>query len=238
MLVRQLRYKLSLVLSVVIFTAGTFATTGCQGSRQARSVETSGFLEDYSQLQKGEGGQALLRYVNPGVNFATYNAILLDPIKVYPSVGDSFLRQMSEEDLQKLLDYLDATIREQLSGDYEFVDTPGPEVMRIRIALTESNPGKVALDVVSSVTPPGIAINALKTFVTDQGAGVGDATIEFEALNAISGERLVAAVDRRVGQKYTGNFDKYDRWRAAKAAFDFWAESLNRRLSELRADSK
>lgn len=226
--------KCSSSVSVVILTLAICVTTACQGSRQSRSVKTSGFLENYSQLQEGENDQTLLRYINPDADFSAYHEILMEPIKVYPGVGDSLLRKMSEEDIQKLVDYLDATIREQLSDDYAFVEAPGPQTMRMRIALTDSTPGNIPIDIVSSVTPPGIAANALITLVTDKGAGVGDASIEFEALDSVSGERLAAAVDRRVGQKYTGNFDKFDRWRATKAAFDYWAEKLKDRLAELR----
>ncbi len=42
------------------------AMTACATTQQAKTVERSGFLDDYSILQKGAGGsEALLRYVNP-----------------------------------------------------------------------------------------------------------------------------------------------------------------------------
>jgi hypothetical protein len=206
---------------------------GC-ASHQGRRVETSGFLGDYSQLREGTGDEALLTYTNPQTDFRQYDKIILDPIKVYPGVGDSALRTISEEDLQKLVDYFDATLRANLGKSLTFVTEPGPGTMRLRIALTESMPGKVALDTVSSVLPPAVALSALKTVVTGRGTGIGEASAEFEAQDSLTGERLAAAVDKRIGGKYSGNFDKFDKWRASQAAFDYWAERMNERLVELK----
>jgi hypothetical protein len=58
--------------------------------------------------------------------------------------------------------------------------------------------------------------------------------MEFEALDSQKSERLAAAVDRRVGNKYTGEFNKFSKWRATQAAFDYWAERLKVRLAELQ----
>ncbi len=41
-------------------------------------VEPSGFLGDYSQLEKGRGDQVQLVYINPEAHFARYDKILLE----------------------------------------------------------------------------------------------------------------------------------------------------------------
>lgn len=221
---------------VVIIMANILIwTSGC-ATHQGRSIKTSGFLGDYSQLSKGTGGEAKLVYVNPQTDFKKYDKILLDPIKVYPGVGDTLLGSLSPEDMQKLLNYLDATLRSNLGDNYTFVNEPGPGTMRFRIALTEAKSGRVAIDLASSVLPPAVALNALKTVVTGRGTGVGEASAEFEAQDALTGERLAAAVDKRVGGKYTGQFNKLNKWRATQAAFDYWAERLDTRLAELKSE--
>lgn len=195
----------------------------------------SGFLTDYAQLHKGEPGQAFLTYVNPSANFRKYNAIMLDPIKVYPSNADSALAKMSPEDTQKLLNYLDAAIRRDLSPSYSFVTTPGPTVMHFRIAITEGHPGNVPLDVMSSVIPITLAISGMSSVVVGEGLGVGSIGGEFEALDSETNERLAASVDARIGNKFTGTFNKFRKWRAARDAFDHWAQMLQTRLAALRA---
>ncbi len=210
-----------------------FVCGGC-ATHQARRVTTSGFLGDYSNFTKGGKDRALLHYVNPNARFSTYDKILMEPISVWPAKENSHLAGLSEDDLQKLVDYFDATLRQNLSADYEFAKQPGPGVMIFRFALTETDSANVPIEVVSSVLPIGIAISALKFVGTGEGLGVGEASVEFEILDSVTKERLGAAVDRRSGNKYTGNFDKFDRWRAIKDAMDFWAGRACDRMAELR----
>jgi hypothetical protein len=149
-------------------------TSGC-ATHHGRNVEPTGFLGDYSGLHEGTGGEALLTYNNPRTNFHQYNKILLDTIKVYPGVGDSLLGSISSEDMLKLLNYFDTAVRYNLGENFTFVNEPEPGTMRMRIALTEAKSGKVALDVVSSVLPPAVAVSALKTVATGRGTGIGEA---------------------------------------------------------------
>jgi hypothetical protein len=207
---------------------------GCQGTHRARSVDTSGFLQNYQQLQEGKEGQTLLVYINPRTNFAQYNAIQMDPIKIYAAQGSAFM-DASPETRQSLVNYLDADIRNELANNFSFVNQPGPGVMRFRIAITDAQGSMVALDTVSSVVPIGLAVSVLKSGLTGAGTGVGSCSIEFEALDSVTGERLAAAVSKRVGDKFTGKFDKFDQWSAAKNSFDYWSVLLKTRLMELQA---
>ena len=230
---RWIESKMGRVFHAAIFMTLTLVWTGGCATHQGRSVETSGFLGDYSQLHEGTGDEALLTYINPNADFRQYNKLILDPIKVYPGVGNSKLSSISPEDMQKLLDYFDATLREELGDGFVFVTQPGPETMRLRIALTEAKPGRVALDTFSSVMPPAVALNALKTVSTGRGTGIGEASAEVEMQDSMTGERLAASVDKRVGSKYTFKLDKFSRWRATKGAFDYWAKRMDERLAEL-----
>lgn len=208
---------------------------GCAGVHRGRSVHESGFLKDYSQLRPGEGDQAILTYTNPKTNFRRYRKIILEPVAVFAGREDSRLREMPPEDLQKLVDYFDATLRKNLGEQFTLVKQPGPGVMRIRVALTEARGAQVVRDTISSVLPLAIALSALKTIATGSGTAVGEASAECEILDSQTGERLGAAVDKRVGDKYTGQFDKFEKWRATQAACDYWAERLKTRLTELQS---
>jgi len=203
----------------------------CASTSQGREAKASGFLGDYSQLKPGQEGQALWVYVDPSAKFSAYNAILLDPIAVYSSAEDSALAKVPLSEMQGLVNYFDATIREHLAGDYKFVTKPGPGVMRLRIAISEAKGAKVVLSTVSAVTPVGLALNGLKKGVTGASTGVGKTGVEMELLDSQSGKRLAAAIDERVGTK-TSSFGE---WQSAKEAFDYWAAKLAARLQELRA---
>ena len=225
-----------LVITILISLSCGFLT-GC-ATHQARSAHISGFLEDYSQLKEGSGDEALLVYIKSGVDFKKYDKILLEPIKVYAQPQKSFWRDATDKETQAMLDYFDASIRKSLEDEMKFVNKPGAGVLKIRIAITEANASNVPRDVVSSILPVGIALSALKGVATGKESAVGSAGVEMEVLDSQTGERLGAFVDERIGYKYTGRFDKFSQWRAAKAAFDYWALRMNIRLAELRHSDK
>lgn len=206
---------------------------GACATFQARSAKKSGFLGDYSQLKAGGDGKALLVYINPKADFKSYSRILMDPIKLYAS-SESSLNNLSKDDQMKILNYADAAIREKLAKDYVFVHEPGPNVMRLRIALTEAEDANVTIDTISTIIPIGLAINSLTALATGSWAFVGSAGVEAELMDSQTGTRLAAAVDRQGGGKITGKGDKFDEWRTVKSAIDLWAERLQKRLAEFR----
>lgn len=218
-------------LAVLVVFAMTLCS--CTTTHQTRSAATSGFLKDYHQLREGGDGEALRVYINPATNFGSYDKILIDPIQVYASQR-SKLAKLPNEDLQGLVNYLDATLREQLKADYTLVNAPGPNVMRLRVAITEAKGSKVVLDTLSTVMPYTLAISAVKRVALGSHTSVGMARVEMEIQDSRTQVRLVAAVDERAGRKVTGKFDKWKKWQDAKDAYDHWAVQLRTRLTELR----
>lgn len=206
-------------------------SAGCASTSQARKVESSGFLGNYSSLQPGADGEAQLLYVSPTAEFSSYTKILMDPIVVYAAGGDSSLSKVPADELQSIVDYLDAAVRERLQSDYTFVTTPGPDTMRLRIAITEAKGAHVILSAASIVTPAGLAVNGLKKAVTGKSTGVGSASCEMELSDSATNTRLAAAVDSRVG----GKANSFSKWQGVKESYDYWAERLRVRLAEFRA---
>jgi hypothetical protein len=207
-----------------------FIITGCSSTFQTRKVETSGFLSNYPQLKKGIGDEAQLIYINPQADFNAYTRILMDPVKFYSDENS----KLEGEDKKRIVDYLHATILEQLKYDYTFVNKPSEGTMRLRVAITEARGSKVVMDTISSIIPIGMALGLVKKVATGTNLSVGKASVELEILDSQTGERLVAAVDERAGRKYTGKFDKFQKYHTVEAAFDFWAKKLKKRLAEFR----
>jgi hypothetical protein len=215
--------------------AGGLFLCGCTSTYQNRSVSGSGFLSDYSQLKDRGGDTAMLSYVDPTADFRLYDKIMIDPIRAYAKDKDSSMAKMSKEDQQGLLNYFDATLREQLKSNYTLVSQSGPGVLRLRVAITEAKGSKVVMDTMSSVMPPAIVLGAAKKIITGSNLAVGSIGAECEGVDSLTGKRLFAAVDARAGRKYTGKFDKFSKWHAANDAMDFWAEQLRARLASERA---
>lgn len=206
----------------------------CSTTYEARKVQPSGFLGDYSQLKKAGKDDPALLYVNVGAMSGQYSRVLIDPVRMYGPTNGALAR-LSKEDQQRLVDYLDASLRTYLSSNYTLVSEPGPGVMRLRMAITEAKGANVPMDVVSSVVPIGLAVSILKEMATGAHSAVGKAGLECEALDSVTGRRLFAFVDARVGRKVTGRFDKFKKWRTVQDAFDFWAQQIAERLQKARA---
>jgi len=218
---------------VLYMIVGLVCMLAACATHQSRKTIESGFLGDYSMLTPGGDDRALLLYVNPPADFSAYTAILLDPVRLYAS-GAHEMEKLTKEDRQRILDYADATIREQLSVDYELVDEPGPNVLHLRVAITEAENANVTLDTISTIIPIGLAVSGLASLATGEWAFTGRAGIEVDILDSMSDTRLAAAVDRRTGGKITGKVDKFSGWRTVKNSLDFWANKLRERLVEAR----
>ena len=97
--------------------------------------------------------------------------------------------------------------------------------MRLQLAILEANPSSAVRNVLSSVTPIGIGISAIKGASTGKQTGVGEITVEFKVTDAMTGELLGPAVDRRVGGKSVEGM--YDSWSNADDGLKFWSKQVH-----------
>jgi hypothetical protein len=104
-------------------------------------------------------------------------------------------------------------------------------VLRVRGALTDAKSANVALDVIGTVIPQARTASTLVGTAADTAATVGLARAEVEVVDSVSGERLLAAVDERVGTR--GFKGLSDKWSDVQQAFDEWSERLRARLAGL-----
>lgn len=194
-----------------------------------KTVEQSGFLGDYSQLQPGGKDRVALLYIKPGANLRSYDKIMFDRVMVMLS-DDAEYRAIDPALLKELTDYYQQALFNAVKDGYQVVDQPGPGVLRVRTAITELKPSKPVANTMSSITPPGIVASLAVKIASDDNLGTGEAGTEFEFLDAMSAERLAAGVDRRQGGK--GMFR--GKWDDTKDAFDFWAKRFRTQLDEAR----
>ena len=208
---------------------------GCATTQQADTAKRSGFLIDYSSLKPGKGDEALLTYRNPRANWSRYKKVLIDPVAIY-TAPNAELRSDSREEQAALATYFAAALRQELGKHFTIVTTRGPDVLRIRTALTDADQSEVLLDTVSTVMPIGLALSTLKRATTGSDSAVGFAQAEAEVVDAQTFTRLAAAVDKRYGTKALRS--KFGSWNHAKEAMDYWAAQLASRLVELGAGKK
>ncbi len=204
---------------------------GCAPTRQAKRVEQSGFLGDYSKLEPGKGNEALLVYRNPKADFTKYDKILVEAVTVWRP-RDAESDDVSADEMQALADYLHAAMVTKLDEDYQIVTASGPGVLRVRLAITEATGANATMNTVTTIIPQTRTLSALRHLATGTRAFVGRASAEAEILDGQSGERLFAAADRREGGKTLQT--TFSTWGDVKAAYDHWAERARDRLREER----
>lgn len=226
----QLRQITTAALASAFLVLGLSA---CSTTSQTRKVQTSGFLNDYSQLRHGKEDESLLIYVNPAARWKNYTKIQLDPIQLWYA-GDYDLGEVPQDELQALVDHLHAAIRAELGSSYTFVSQGGPDVMRLRVAITEAKRTSVPANVVSTVVPQVKLISGAKKLATGTHLFVGRAAVEDEILDGVTGERLAAIVDERGGNKTLRGVTSA--WSDVEEACNHWAKRLSTRLAKARAE--
>lgn len=221
-----------MVLSLTL--AAGVLVCGCAVQKQARSVEESGFLGDYSLLRKGGQGEALLNYRNPDADWASYDKILLEPVVFYQKVKDPS-RGTPPQDIQAMVDDFSSMIHTELAKDYTMVGEPGPGVMRIQVGLTNVEKSHAGLQTVTSMIPVGIAVSTTRNLITGKPSFVGEASIEIRITDAQNGAILGEAVDRRVGGQMIKT--SLSRWVDVNNILAQWSKLFRFRLCRLRGQA-
>lgn len=219
---------LAAVAAVVII-----GLAGCSTTRQQTkgTIEPSGFLGDYSQMQEGLADRANMYYQKPNVDWAKYTKIWIKPVELWNSGDpDSPMGKISPENQQALIDLLNTSLVNALTN-YTMVDSGGPDVLIIHAAITDAKKSKPVIGAVSAIYLPIKLISFGKQELAGTGIGVGAVTIEAELLDGATNDRLVAVVDSRSGSmairsKFTGT------WGDVEKSFDWWAARLDQRLTE------
>lgn len=214
--------------ALVVIALAACSVTEQDKPKSGSTIPTSGFLKDYSQLEPGAEGQALLVYFNPTARWGQYDKVLLEPV----TVGLDPDRQVSEQDQQMLSSYYYHALEQNLSKDFALVNKPGPGVMTLRVALTDATTATPVLRTVSVVVPQARVLGSIKNLASGSYAFVGSAQSEGEVLDSLTGERLAAAVDRRSGGLSVKNAGVWE-WGDAENAMDYWAQRTAQRLAEL-----
>jgi hypothetical protein len=201
-------------------------------SGESLPPSVTGFLgADSSKLQPGPKGGAALSWVNPNAQWSKYNAIILDPVQFW-AAADS---KVSTSDQQVLVEYFYNTLKSNIEKQgYTITDQPGPNVIRLQVALMDATTATPGLRTISVVVPQARVLNLAQSLATDSYAFVGSAEAEMKATDSTTGELLAEAVDERaggLGLKSAASF----RWGDAQNAMDYWAELIPQRFNQLKS---
>ncbi|MCP4769667.1 MAG: DUF3313 domain-containing protein [Gammaproteobacteria bacterium] len=192
----------------------------CASSRVTSERNYSGFLDDYSMLEETEldtGGVGLI-WVDPDIADKSYTKAILEPIVIYP--GPKRDSDEAKAFIKEVTTYMDAAIQAAVGDTIIITDSPGPNTVRVRFALTGvdiSNEGlssyeyvPVAMLFVGAKTAAGARAQAVEVF------------FEAEMVDSISGEVLGRSVRKGYGESLENKSETLTK-EAMYPQLDLWA---------------
>ncbi len=214
--------KIFFLLIGIVLLAACASTT---------SPTKTGFLGDYGKkLVPTPDDKTRLRWVKPGVDFAKYNKFMIDYV-VFALAEDSEYKGIDGDEMKKLGDAASLAVVNAIKEKYEVVAEPGPDVLRIRMAivgLKQSNPVESG---VTTVIPVGLGISLIKKGTADAWLGSGATQGEIMCIDSMTNEVICAGHDI-----YTAGFtERFTKWGSVEDAFTYWAKRGVKALDNIKA---
>ena len=197
----------------------------------------SGFLDDYPKFERNKetGAEVWFKSKDKGVLvLKPYQKILLSPIEIWLNEKSSY-KGINPDELKAITDYFAKAIEKQLGSSYPIVNEPGPGVLHLRIAITNVQRIKPKRKWYGYI-PVALVVEGGKKAARSAAGDTVDlieATVEMEALDSVSEERLVAAIDSQKSDKIKRAKDEVS-WEPIQKILDYWAERIRIRLDEAR----
>lgn len=194
---------------IQFLAAGCLATAALAGCSSTPSMVPTGFISDYDNLEVVRDNW--MRYIAPEMR--NYDTFIVDPIQIR---ADSDLDAAARADLAN---YMSESFERVLrDAGYTLTDQAGPNVARVRLAITGIQKSTWYLN--------------LHPAMKATGAGLGGAAMECEVIDSVTGQQLGAAIRSDVGSGL--ELDTFDDLDDVKDAIDTWCESAAERLREIR----
>lgn len=149
-------------LLLIAFTISIACISACSNTPKLASepMPRSGFLPNYNLLQPVSISHAdtrIWRYRKPGINPASYTAVILDPIYLNQSATKDISPEAISQAQIALQDSMIAAVNAR--GNIKIVSSPGPGVARFTVGITGAESSADSLQP-WSFTPIGLAVSA------------------------------------------------------------------------------
>lgn len=197
----------------------------------------SGFLGDksqYDQLQEDPEVSNAKLWRKPSLSSLAdhYDAVIVEPVQLLIPKEVLDENELTPEELEMIKTFFHDSLVRELGKVTNVVQQPGPNVLRLEIAITSVDEATKALTAVTAVVPVSVAVSFISKAVTGEHTNVGETTIEAFARDSITGEVVAKFSEVKTGNKYS--LYNYERLGQVKNAIDEWAESMRKRLEGAR----
>jgi hypothetical protein len=196
---------------------------GQTGVIAAAGITASGFLDDYDLLKPDARVFGTYVFRSGDLSPGKYTKIILQPIEIWID-PQSHYKGTSPVQMKALTDSLREVIVEALSEKFELLKIPGPDVMGIRLAITNVNARKPKKRVILN-TPRGSS----EVIMSIQDADAIDysllkAVLEAEIFDSASGRTLASFMDVRLGMEAKDEPDYTRTWAEIAKDLSSYAE--------------
>lgn len=216
------RILLSVALSAVLTASLAFAED---------DFTRSGFLGNptvYDLLKPVEDGGA--RWLKPGVDFKKYNKFMVDSV-VFFLADKADYKGIDPQEMKELCDEFNKALVAAFKDKLPIVAEPGPDVARVRFAITNVQPSRPGVSAVTSIIPVGLGVSLVKKGATGGWVGSGETAAELMVLDTMTNEIVAMGAIKRAAE-----FDeRFSKWGSARDAFKFWSERLVKSIMDVRA---
>ena len=219
---------------IATVSAAAIVLAGCAGSPAMQSdsaaqVPHSGFLSDYSKLRPLQGTDGTHRYIDGNANLRPYNKIMIDPVQVFVTPGPDY-KGMQPDVLKRMADAFRMEFVGAMLSGYKVVEKPGPDVLRVRLAITGVQPVKPDLGVTDFI--PIKAVFNVARNAAGTAPQVAEMSAEAEVLDA-NGRVVGAAVSTRKASKTLPQGEKVT-WADLQVIAATWAKGLRQHFDYSR----
>lgn len=197
------------VVSAVVFW-GMISLQGC-----TKPAEKTDFLPSQTELLPCRESKEKLWWERPGFDWHSYKKVIIDPVVVAGNAAGGHSAHDRTEVLE-LEGHFREIVAEKLAPEFSVVTEPGPDVLRIKPAITR----------VDRANP---LLNLVTTAVVLVPLDMGGISIEVEFLDSLTGDILAAMVETKSGTplQVVASFSQYGH---AENAMEDWASELKRAL--------
>lgn len=211
-----------LAMAVVIIVLVTGCATRERVAVKKEEPAVCAFLGDACELLKpAAGSEAGLRYVNPKVNFTTYNKMMVDVVGFF----GSDVVKVPPKDQQALTDLFHKTLTEQLAKRYQIVDQPGRGVARVQVAFLDAEAATAGARSISMVISQKRVPAGGASLGTGRYPFAGGAQAVAKLTDSVTGQLLGVAVDRGAGAGAVQSAGQWQ-WGDAENAIKAWSEMM------------
>lgn len=206
---------------------GLVLLSACSTTEKAPVSQASTFLgADAAKLRPGSEEQVGLRYVNPAARWTQYRKVIIDPVTFWGGTTT----QVPAPDQQALVNFFSEQLHGEFSKKFEIVKQPGPGTLKVSVAMVDAEAATPGMRSISMVVPQAHMISNLKYLATGTFPFVGAAQAEMKITDAVSGQTLAAAVDKRIGG---GSIEAGFQWQwgDAENAIKEWSKRAAEKLS-------